>query len=109
MKKCDVVFHFFEQIISMPFFHGSLQFKNFKFLGFNIAMPINIWEVMGGNFNSWINKKEEVFSFLLEDGFLMVEEFKKFPEVYKNLSKFKPLSLEDRVYKNLIYLLLDRL
>ena len=109
MKRCDNLFHYFEQIISMPFFNASLQFKNFKFLDYNIPIPINLLEVMGGNFNSWVNNKAEeyLFNFLLEKNLLMVDDFENFPEIYTNLSKFKPLSFEDHLYKTFIYQLLD--
>ena len=41
--------------IKMPFFNASLNFKDFKILDVYLPFPINLWEVMGGRFDSWVN------------------------------------------------------
>jgi len=94
----------------MPFLKASLQFKNFKFLDAYFPFPINLWEVMGGSFDSWVDfkaKDPDFFEKMSSQSILITEGFVEHPLVYADLINFKLSSLEDHLYKDFIFFLLD--
>jgi len=105
----------------MPFFKASLQFENLNFLDAYLPLPINLWEVMGGSFDSWVNfkaKDPSFFNFMTRESTMTASYFFNFraqePDSTMTASyafidpeAANSLSLEENIFKEFLSSLSD--